>query len=113
MGLEYGVSLAEVVLDGSDGQQASCVDTGGNSGLSDGRVVFSVLVLVRLLLVGRRAATEWTCFGSVLFALGCHSLWRFLLFRAGVFGVGSCRLVCSRCGKNGRTIATESHQSRT
>lgn len=49
MGLEYGVSLAEVALDGSDRQQASCVDTGGNSGLSDGRVAFSVLVLVRLL----------------------------------------------------------------
>ena len=52
----YGVSLAVVVLDGSDGQQASCFDTGGNLSLGNWRVIFSVLVLVRLYEVGRWTA---------------------------------------------------------
>ena len=62
--LGYGCRHTATVLDSSDGQQASCVDTGGDFGLSDWRVVFLVFVLLHVYEVGQwGAGVLW--FGAV------------------------------------------------
>jgi len=50
---------------GANEQQASCFDTGGDSGLSDWRVVFSVLVLVYLYEIEPWGAKARMIFASV------------------------------------------------